>query len=68
MDAVYVLHCKASDYDVATGTCAAPFYDLAPALLPRLSATEGATLSAAIVGVWAIGFFIKSARQIPENN
>lgn len=63
-EVLLVLNCKASDFDAATGVCAAPFYGPAPAILPRLSAADGAILSALIVGAWAIGFTVKQARNV----
>lgn len=61
---VLTVYCMASDYDASTGTCAAPFYGPAHTFLPTLSAAEGAQLAAVIVGIWAIGFYIKQGRRI----
>ena len=56
-------YCKASDFDAATGVCAAPFWGPSQGLLPDLSAADGVAISAAIIGAWAIGFVIKQARR-----
>lgn len=58
------LYCKAADFDAATGTCSAPFYGPSPSFLPRLSAAEGLEVSVVIVGIWAIGFYIKQGRRV----
>lgn len=61
------IYCKASDYDALTGTCAAPFYGPTAHLLPQLSAAEGAQLATVIVGIWAVGFYIKQGRRVVSN-
>ena len=61
------IYCKTSDYDALTGTCAAPFYGPTAQLLPQLSAAEGFQLSVVIVGIWAVGFYIKQGRRVVSN-
>lgn len=63
-ETVLVLHCKASDYDAATGVCAHPFYGPAFSFLPPLDVTEGLLLSAAIAGAWSVGFMVRQARRV----
>lgn len=50
-----VLTCKVSDFDAATGQCAAPFYSFPPTIFPHLSAEDGATIAFAIVLTWTVG-------------
>lgn len=65
---LYTVYCDAADFDAATMTCAAPFYGPVPGgLLPKLSASEGFALAVVIVGAWAVGFYIKSARRAASN-
>lgn len=47
--------CNAEDYDVQTGTCAAPYYTLPPSFLPHLSAADGAMIAGAIISCWTLG-------------
>lgn len=49
------LACDSSDYDVATGQCAQPYYALPPSFIPYLSYTDGIQIAGAIAGVWAVG-------------
>lgn len=57
------LYCKASDFDAATGVCAAPFYGPSQGLLPNLTAAQGLSISAVLITAWGVGFLIKRARK-----
>lgn len=61
---LYVLHCKSSDFNAATGECAAPFYAPVSSFPPPMDAGEGLAISAVIAGCWAIGFMIRQGRRI----
>lgn len=61
---ILVLHCKASDFNAATGQCAYPFYGPAPSLLPAIDVQDGLALSGAIAGMWAVGFMIRQCRRV----
>lgn len=63
-DTILVLHCKATDYNAATGQCAHPFYGPTSMLLPPIDVQEGLLLSAAIASMWGIGFMIRISRRI----
>ncbi|WP_312704147.1 hypothetical protein [Stenotrophomonas lactitubi] len=63
-ETVLVLHCKASDFDAATGQCASPFYGPAPMLLPPIDVTEALLISCAIASMWGLGFMIRQARRV----
>lgn len=45
--------CAQADFDVATGTCAAPIWMDFPGLLPPLSVEDGLVLSGAMITVVA---------------
>ncbi|TDB26197.1 hypothetical protein ATCM_00050 [Stenotrophomonas sp. ATCM1_4] len=62
-ETVLVAHCKASDFDAATQTCAAVFWGPTQSFPPPMSVGEGISLSAVIAGAWAIGYMIRSARR-----
>lgn len=47
--------CADSDFDTQAGVCANPVWTEDAGILPPLSASEGATIAAAIVGVWVVG-------------
>lgn len=64
-DELLTVYCRVADYNAATGQCAAPFFGPPPSsVLPPLSAAEGFQLATVIVGIWAVGFFIKSGRRV----
>jgi len=63
-EVVLTLYCKASDFDAAAGVCTHPFYGPAPMLLPPIDVQEGLLLSAAIAGMWGIGFMIRQSRRV----
>ncbi|ABS31640.1 TPA: hypothetical protein UN285_000008 [Stenotrophomonas maltophilia] len=63
-ETVLVLHCKASDFDAATGQCAHPFYGPAPILLPPISVADSLVISCSIAGMWGVGFMIRQARRV----
>jgi hypothetical protein len=50
-----VMVCNGADFDVSTGECSAPYYSQVPSFVPAISASEGLTISFAIVGTWTIG-------------
>lgn len=62
-DAILVLHCKASDFDAATGTCVAPFFGPASSFPPPMDVAEGLLISAAIASAWAVGHLIRQSRR-----
>lgn len=62
-ETILVLHCKASDFDAATGQCAAPFYGPASNFPPPMDVGESLVIAGAIGTCWAIGFMIKQARM-----
>jgi hypothetical protein len=59
MNETLVLSCKVSDYDAATGVCAAPFYSNPPGVFPALTLEQGAVIAFGIVGVWTVGLVAK---------
>lgn len=46
--------CNVDDYDVATGTCSAPYYTMPPSFVPYLSFEDGFLIGGAIVSCWSI--------------
>jgi len=58
------LYCKASDFNAATGQCAAPFYGPHSTLLPPLSMADASLIAACIGMLWGIGFKIRAARRV----
>ncbi|WP_422506155.1 hypothetical protein [Stenotrophomonas sp. GZD-301] len=63
-ETILVLHCKASDFDASTGQCAYPFYGPTPMLLPPIDVEEGLLISAAIAGMWGVGYMIRQCRRV----
>ncbi|MCF7220397.1 hypothetical protein [Marilutibacter chinensis] len=57
--AYLVLHCKASDFDAATGECVSPFYGPASTFPPPMDVGEALLIFAAIGSCWGIGYMIK---------
>lgn len=56
--------CPVESVDSATGQCAVPLVAVEPpTLFPALSISDGATISAAICAVWAVGFVIREIRR-----
>lgn len=50
------LYCPPEAIDAVTQQCSAPQWIDLPALLPPLSVEDGLKISAAIAGIWAIGY------------
>lgn len=67
MNETLVLTCKVSDYDAASGQCAAPFFSNPPSVFPALTLGEGTQVAFAIVGCWLVGLIarliIRAGRQ-----
>lgn len=66
-ETVLALYCKASDFDAATQTCAAPFYGVKEGLLPSLSVEEGVVIAGGIIATWALGFICKQGRRVQSS-
>lgn len=50
------LYCDPAAVDAVTGQCSAPQWIDFPALLPPLSVDDGLKISAAVGGIWALGY------------
>jgi hypothetical protein len=61
---VLVQVCPPDQFDASTQACAGPVWVEYAGGLPPLSATDGAQISAAIVGVWAIGWAIRQCVRV----
>jgi len=72
----YVLTCDEVNVVPATSTssgttaasCTSAYFAPQATLLPSLSISDGITISAAVLAVWAVGFGIKALRRTLSNN
>lgn len=56
--------CPPEAFDVGAQTCAGPVWVEFAGGLPPLSAADGFEISAAILGVWVLGYVVRSIARI----
>lgn len=59
-----VLHCRETDFDAATQTCAAPFWSYPDTIIPTLSIADAQTLAMSIAYLLAIAWAFRMFRRV----
>jgi hypothetical protein len=66
MASVLVPACLESDFDAATGTCAAPIWIPQPSIVPELTIEDAQALGLAFAGLWALAFVLRRIRKFVD--
>jgi hypothetical protein len=64
MAAEYVLACDTANFDAATQTCSAPYYELAPSGLPALTTAEAQAIGGKMALVLALAWCFRRLRKV----
>jgi hypothetical protein len=55
--------CLESDFDAATGTCAAEIWIPQPSIIPELTIADAQSIGIAVAYVWAVAFVFRLIRK-----
>lgn len=66
--AYVVRGCLESDFDAATGTCAAEIWIPQPSIIPELTIADAQTIGVACAYLWAVAFVFRRIRKFLDQS